>query len=155
MALLSAFLVPIVYAAELVLLAMSLNLPVRQAIATLLVAAIVVEEIAKSIGIAVLAKNHVVHRWTDVVGLSFVSAAGFLVTEKLLLLLSLSIVTESELSAVLFSSGMFLIPLFAHFLFTTVVCLLARHPRIRYPYALVAGSILHVLYNLVVLGGLA
>ena len=151
-ALLSAFLVPIVFAAELVALAISLNLPMRYAVAGLLVAAIVVEEVAKSVGIVVLLENRIVGRWFEILGLSFLSAAGFMVAEKLLLLLSLRIVSESLLSAALFSSGMFLMPLLAHFVFTALICELKGRFGVRYGIALVAGSVLHLLYDLAVLG---
>jgi len=152
-ALLSGFLVPIVYAVELVMLAISLNLPLRQAVVALLIAAIVVEEIAKSIGIVVLLDNKVVSGWLETLGLSFVSAAGFLAAEKLLLLLSLRVVSESALSAALFDSGMLLIPLAAHFLFTTLIVALKTRTEIRYRYALLAGSVAHLVYNAVILRG--
>ena len=154
-ALLSASLVPIVYAVELVMLAISLNLPLRQAIGTLLIAAIVVEEIAKSIGIVVLLDNDVVSGWVKTLGLSFVSAAGFLAAEKLLLLLSLRVVSDSALSTALFDSGMLLIPLAAHFLFTAIICILKARTQIRYRYALLAGSVFHLVYNVIILQGVA
>lgn len=151
--LLSLFLIPIVYMIQLVTLAISLNLPIRYAVGGLLVAAVVVEEIAKSVGIAVLLENRVIRATKDVVVLSFLSAVGFLVGEKLLLYVSLSAVSESMLSPALFSSGMLLIPLVAHSVFTSVVCLLTKRFGVRYyPYAVLAGSIVHTLYNLYVLG---
>jgi len=153
-ALLSGFLVPIVYALELVMLAISLNLPVQQAVGALLIAAILVEEIAKSIGIIVLVDNQIVTGWAEIIGLSFVSAAGFLVAEKVLLLLSLQVVSESALSVALFDSGMLLIPLGAHFLFTAVICVLKAQTKVRYRYALLAGSVLHLVYNVVILQGM-
>ena len=151
--LLSLFLIPIVYMIQLVTLAISLNLPIRYAVGGLLVAAVVVEEVAKSAGIAVLLENRVIRATKDVVVLSFLSAVGFLVGEKLLLYVSLSAVSESMLSPALFSSGMLLIPLVAHSVFTSVVCLLTKRFGVRYyPYAVLAGSIVHALYNLYVLG---
>ena len=151
--LLSLFLIPIVYMIQLVTLAISLNLPIRYAVGGLLVAAVVVEEVAKSVGIAVLLENRVIRATKDVVVLSFLSAVGFLVGEKLLLYVSLSAVSESMLSPALFSSGMLLIPLVAHSVFTSVVCLLTKRFGVRYyPYAVLAGSIVHTLYNLYVLG---
>jgi len=154
-ALLSLFLIPVVYMIQLATLAISLNLPIRYAMGGLLVVATVIEEVAKSAGIAVLLekKDRGVRTAKDVVRLSFLSAVGFLVGEKLLLLVSLSAVSESALSAALFSSGMLWIPLVAHFGFTSVVCLLTRRFGIRYyPYAVLAGTIVHALYNLYVLG---
>ena len=89
----------------------------------------------------------------EIVVLSFLSAVGFLAGEKLLLAVSLSTVSESMLSAALFSSGLLLIPLIAHSIFTSVVCLLTNRLGVRhYPLAVLAGSIVHTLYNLYVLG---
>lgn len=153
-ALLSAFLVPIVYGVELVMLAISLNLPLQHAVGLLLPAAILVEEIAKSVGIVVLLDNDVVKGWVNTLALSLVSAAGFLAAEKLLLLLSLRVVSESALSVALFDSGMVLVPLAAHTVFTAVTCLLKARTEIRYRYALLAGSVLHLVYNAVILRGI-
>jgi hypothetical protein len=151
--LLSLFLIPIVYMTQLVTLAMSLNLPLPYAAGGLLVAAAVVEEVAKSAGVLVLLENRFIRSTKDVLVLSFLSALGFLIGEKLLLYVSLSVVSESVLSAALFSSGFLLIPLMAHFCFTAIVCLLASRFGARfYPFAVLAGSTVHSLYNLYVLG---
>lgn len=151
--LLSAFLIPIVYMIQLVSLAISLNLPIRYAVGVLLLMSVIVEEVAKSAGIVTLIENGVVKTAKGIVGLSFLSALGFLVGEKLLLLVSVGVVSESALSAAIFNSGLLLIPLIAHFVFTTIVCLLANRFGVRrYPYAIVVAAIMHVLYNLYVLG---
>jgi len=114
---------------------------------------VIVEEIAKSAGIVTLIENGVVKTAKGIVGLSFLSALGFLVGEKLLLFVSVGVVSESALSAAIFNSGMLLIPLAAHFVFTTIVCLLVKRFGVsRYPYAIAAAAIIHVLYNLYVLG---
>ncbi|MBL7062678.1 MAG: ABC transporter permease [Anaerolineae bacterium] len=153
--LLSLFLIPIVYMIQLVTLAISLNLPLRYAVGGLLMVAVVIEEIAKSVGIVVLLEHRVIETAKDVVILSFLSAVGFLGGEKLLLLISLSVVFESALSPALFSSGLLLIPLIAHFVSTATVCLLTKRFGVRaYPYAVLAGSIVHALYNLYVLGAI-
>ena len=151
--LLSLFLVPVVFMIQLAALALSLNLPMPFAMGGLLLAAAVIEEVAKSAGIAVLLEKRLVKSTRDVLVLSFLSAVGFLAAEKLLLYISLSTVSQSALSAALFSSGMFLIPLIAHFVFTAIVCLLtSRLSARRYPFAVLAGAIVHALYNLIVLG---
>ncbi len=152
-ALLSLFLVPVVFMIQLVALALSLNLPMPFAMGGLLLAAAVIEEVAKSAGIAVLLEKKLIRSARDVLVLSFLSAAGFLVAEKLLLYVSLSAVSQSALSAALFSSGTFLIPLTAHFVFTAIVCLsTSRFGARYYPFAVLAGAIVHALYNLSVLG---
>ncbi|HEY72747.1 MAG: hypothetical protein B6I35_07025 [Anaerolineaceae bacterium 4572_32.2] len=154
--LLSAFLIPIVYMIQLVSLAISLNLPIRYAIVVLLLLSVVAEEIAKSVGIVTLIENNVVKTARGVVGLAFLSALGFLVGEKLLLFVSVSVVSESAFSTAIFNSGMLLIPLAAHFVFTTIVCLLTRRLSVkRYPYVIAVGAIIHALYNLYVIGVLS
>jgi len=152
--LLSLFLVPVVFMAQLVALALSFNIPMPYGLGGLLLAAAVIEEMAKSAGIATLLEKRVIRSGRDVVVLSFLSAVGFLMAEKALLLITLSAVSQSVLSATLFSSGMlFLIPLAAHFVFTALVCLLTARFGVRvYPLAILAGSMVHVLYNLAVLG---
>jgi hypothetical protein len=152
--LLSLFLIPIVYMIQLAILAVSLNLPIRVAIGILLFAATVIEEIAKSAGIAVLFENKKDRPVGKIVVLSFLSAAGFLIGEKLILLVSLSVVAESVLSAALFNSGLLIIPMLAHFGFTSLVCLLNSRLRVRYAYAVIAGATVHTLYNLVLLRGI-
>ena len=151
--LLSLLLVPVVFMIQLVALAMSLNLPMPFAMGGLLLAAAVIEEVAKSAGIAALLEKKIVRSARDVLVLSFLSAVGFLAAEKLLLYISLGTVSQSTLSVVLFSSGMFLIPLIAHFVFTAIVCLPTSRLGVRYyPFAVIAGAIVHALYNLSVLG---
>ena len=149
----SLFLIPIVYMVQLAALTLSLNLPIRYAVVALLLLSVIVEEVVKSAGIAVLIENGHVRTMKETVLLSFLSALGFLVGEKLLLYVSISVVSETMLSAAVFSAGKLWIPLVAHSIFTTIVCLLThRFTARRYPYAVIAGSIVHALYNLYVLG---
>jgi ABC-type Na+ efflux pump permease subunit len=151
--LLSLFLIPIVYMIQLVILAMSLNLPIRLAIGALLVLSVIIEEVAKSVGIAVLIEKRDIRTAKAIIALAFLSAFGFLAGEKLLLYASVGIVSESTLSAAILGAGKLWIPLVAHFVFTGLVCLLTHHFGVkRYPWALLAGSVVHVMYNLAVLG---
>ncbi len=151
--LLSLLFVPIVYMVQLVAMVVSLNLPIRYAVGALLIVAVVVEEVAKSAGIVVLIEQHIVRSIKNILLLSCLAGLGFLLGEKGLLYISVSIVSETMLSAALFGAGMLWLPLVAHIVFTSVVCLLtARLGVRRYPLALLAGSALHIAYNLAVLG---
>lgn len=152
-ALLSLCVIPIVYLAQLVLLALSTNLPAGFMLGAMLVAAALIEEIAKTMGIAVWIERRVVHSTRQILLLAFLSGLGFLVGEKLILLFSISLVSETLLSSALFNTGLFLVPLLAHFIFSATVVFLNQH---RWPYlwALAAGTILHALYNLALTGGL-
>lgn len=152
--LLSALVIPIVYLAQLVILAIATNLPMNLMIGGALIAAATIEEIAKSMGIATLVEARVVASPRQIIALAFLSALGFLIGEKLLLLVSVSMVSQTFLSAALFNTGFLLIPLVAHFVFTSIVVLLNARLRMRYPVALVAGVALHALYNIIVAGGL-
>ncbi len=145
-------LVPIVYLIQMVLLAVSLNLPLKLALVAVLLASILVEEIAKSVGIVVLYRRRSERPYRRIFSLALASAVGFLLAEKLLLYLSLSVVSEAALSGAIFSGGLLVVPLLAHFSFTSFVCLLNARWHVRYPIAILAASVLHAIYNLLVLG---
>jgi hypothetical protein len=85
--------------------------------------------------------------------LAFLSALGFLIGEKGLLSVSLSVVSETRFAGALFNTGLLPVPLAAHFIFTSIVCGLARW-RIPYPIALAVGALAHALYNLILIRGL-
>ncbi len=152
---LSLVLIPLVYMVQLALLAMATNLPLSYALAGVLIIAAIVEEIAKSIGIVTLLDRQLVRSGRSVIALAFLSALGFLIGEKLLLLISLSVVSESLASAALFSTGALAWPLMAHFVFTTLVCGLRARLRWRYLITVLIGAAVHVAYNWIVAGGLS
>jgi ABC-type Na+ efflux pump permease subunit len=151
----SLFVIPVVYLAQLVFLAIATNLPVGAMLGTTLVLAALVEEIAKSLSIVVLADHGLVPSTRGLLLLAFLSSFGFLVGEKLLLLLSINSVSQAAISVALFSTGGFLIiPLIAHFIFTSIVLLLRTRAKFSYSLALAIGTILHTLYNWFLTGGL-
>jgi hypothetical protein len=153
--LMSLFIIPVVYLVQLVFLAIATNLPVGAMLGSTLVAAALVEEIAKSLGIVVLADHGLVRSTGHLLLLAFLSALGFLVGEKLLLLLSINTVSQASISGALFGAGGFLlIPLIAHFVFTAGVLLLNSKAKTGYPLALVVGTLLHAFYNWYLVGGL-
>lgn len=144
--------VPIVYLLQLVLLAVSLNFPLEVALVVMLLASILVEEIAKSVGIVVLYQRQAERPYRRIFTFALVSAIGFLLAEKLLLYLSLSIVSETALASAIFGGGLLLVPLLAHFTFTSFVCLLNARWHVRYPIAILAAGVLHATYNFLILG---
>jgi len=153
--LLSLLLIPLVYMVQLALLAMATNLPLSYALAGVLVIAAIVEEIAKSIGIITLLDRQLVRSVRGVIALAFLSALGFLIGEKLLLLISLSVVSESLASAALFSTGALILPLIAHFVFTVIVCGLRARFHWRYIVTVLIGAAVHVAYNWIIARGLS
>jgi ABC-type Na+ efflux pump permease subunit len=151
----SLLVIPIVYMAQIIFLAFASNLPFGMIVIITLTASALIEEVAKSVGIVALAEHGVVKSYRDVFVLSFLSALGFLFGEKLLVLLSISMVSQASISGVLFGEGLLLlIPLVAHFIFTTIVTLLRIRTKVFYIAALGVGTLVHFLYNWYLLGGL-
>jgi len=152
---LSMCLVPLVFMVELAAVVFVTSLPLPFTLGFLLVVSVVVEEIAKSAGVVILLQNRVLKTNKDVFKLAVLSALGFLLMEKLLLYLTLSVVSESMFIQALFSSGLLLIPLALHVVSTSVVCLMTARLGTRfYPIAIIAGSIIHTIYNLNMVGTL-
>jgi ABC-type Na+ efflux pump permease subunit len=153
--LLSLMIIPIVYMMQLVVLVIASNLPFRLILIVILVGAVFIEEIAKSVGIVTLYRSGVIHSTRQILALSFLSGLGFLIGEKALVFVSVSFVSESAFSGVLFSSGLLLVvPLLAHFFFTSIVTLLTTKGRLRYLLALLIAAVLHSIYNYILTGGL-
>lgn len=148
--------IPAVYMAQVVFLAISSNLPFRLIVAVTLFLSVLVEEVIKSISITVLAERDVVKSWKQIVGLSFLSGLGFLIGEKLLLLISLSFASQGAVAGVMFGGqGLFVfVTLFAHAVFTTIVTSLRIKLKVIYPAAVLVGTVLHFIYNWILLEGL-
>jgi hypothetical protein len=150
----SLLVIPMVYMTQMVFLAFATNLPVGLIVGAVLIASAFVEEVVKSVGIVVLAERRVVTKFRDILLLSALSALGFLVGEKLLLLISISMVSQARVSGALFGSGLLLlIPLAAHFIFTAIITLLRTKLRFPYALALAVGTIVHFIYNVYVMRG--
>ena len=151
----SLLVIPIVYMAQIIVLAFASNLPFGLILTVTLMASALMEETAKSVGIVVLVDHGVVKSYRDIVLLSFLSAFGFFLGEKLLVLLSINMVSQASISSVLFGQGLsLLVPLIAHFIFTTSVTLLKTKVNLLYLAALMVGTLVHFLYNWYLLGGL-
>ena len=150
----SFLVVPIVYMAQIVFLAFATNLPAGLILSFTLIASALFEEIVKAIGILVLAEHGVVKSARAILGLSFLSAFGFLVAEKLLVFLSISTVSDAPVSGAFFGEGLLLfIPLIAHFVFTIITTW--SRIKLKFPYLLAfgLGTLAHFIYNAYVLRG--
>ena len=151
--LLSLSLIPLVFMVQLASIVFASNLPMPFALGAVLIMSVIVEEIAKSSGIVVLLQNRIVKSLKHILVLSFISALAFLIGEKLLLYLALSVISESMFTTAIFSTGLLALPFVMHFVSTSTVCLIAARFGTRYyPLAIIAGAILHSLYNLHVVG---
>jgi hypothetical protein len=150
----SLLVIPSVYMTQVVFLAFATNLPLRIMLGAVLAASALIEEVVKSIGLVVLAEHGKVKSIRDLLGLAFLSALGFLLGEKLLLLVSISMVSQVRVSGALFGAGLFLlIPLFAHFAFTSIVTILRTRMKLPYALALGIGTVVHFFYNWYVMRG--
>jgi len=150
----SLLVIPAVYMAQVVMLAFATNLPVGLILGATLLASALIEEVVKTVGIVALAEHGVVRSVREILWLSFLSALGFLIGEKLLLLISVSVVSQANVSGALFGAGVFLlIPLVAHFVFTFLVTFLRIKWKFPYWLALCVGTILHFFYNAYVMRG--
>ena len=142
------------YLTQIIFLTFATNLPVRLILGFTLLASALVEEVVKTVGIVVLAEHGMVKSARSIIGLSFLSGLGFLVGEKLLLLLSISMVSEARVAGALFGAGLLLfIPLISHFIFTAIITLLRIKLNFPYIIALGIGTIVHFFYNVYVLRG--
>jgi ABC-type Na+ efflux pump permease subunit len=155
-ALLSLLLIPVVFMVQMIIAILSLmvpvNLPPLVFLAALLALCVIVEEVAKSAGIATLLENKKITSAKTLLALAAASAIGFFIGEKLLLYISLSVVSNIMLIEALGSADLLVIPLVAHFIFTSTVCMLTQKLGVKYyAVAVVAGSFMHFLYNFVIL----
>ncbi|MBC7877352.1 MAG: ABC transporter permease [Anaerolineales bacterium] len=150
----SLLVVPVIYLTQIILLAFATNLPVRLILGFTLLGSAMLEEIVKTVGIVVLAERGVVKSFREILGLSFLSGLGFLIGEKLLLVLSISMVSEARVAGALFGAGLLLfVPLISHFIFTAIITLLRIKLKFPYIIALGIGTIIHFFYNVYILRG--
>ncbi|MBI4286253.1 MAG: ABC transporter permease [Chloroflexi bacterium] len=153
--LLTIALMPAVFMVQLASIVFVTNLPESIALRAVIVVSAVVEEVAKSAGVAVLVQRNVVRSMKGVTALSALSALGFFAGEKLLLFLALSVVSESMFMQAVFGAGLLVAPLVMHVVTTVIVGLLTARLGTRYyAVAIVAGTLIHVFYNLYVIGAL-
>jgi ABC-type Na+ efflux pump permease subunit len=146
-------LIPAVVMFQLSAIIFAFNLPMPAALWALLVVAVIVEEIAKSTGVAVLIKKGAVKSWKAALALAVISAVAFFLGEKLLLYFSLSVISESVFTAALYNTNLLWLPLAIHVIATAAVCLLTYRLGARYyPFAILMGSAIHLTYNIAVMG---
>ena len=149
----SLLLIPLAFMVQFASIVIAFNLSLTVALSIVFILSVITEEIAKSAAIVVLLQNRIVTSLWDVIKLSFMAGLGFLIGEKLLLFLALRVMSESIFTEALFSSGVFLLfPLMMHVATTSIVCLLTARFGLRfYPFAVLAGVVVHTLYNLYII----
>lgn len=149
--------VPFVFLVQMMLLVLLFNFPVPLSLILLLVAAAAVEEVAKSLGLYTMSSRFpgFLTIKTLVAG-SIVTALGFLLAEKLLLLVTLSQIAASLFGTVLYSSvSVLYIPFLIHLagILVTGAALKLRGPAAYVPGILVA-TLVHCACNLFLIRGL-
>jgi len=146
-------LIPAVVMFQLSAIIFAFNLPMPSALWVLLVIAVIVEEIAKSTGVAVLIRNRFLKSWKAALALAIVSAVAFFLGEKLLLYFSLSVISASVFTAALYNTNLLWLPLAIHVIATTGVCLITYRLGAKYYlFAILMGSAIHLIYNISVIG---
>jgi ABC-type Na+ efflux pump permease subunit len=152
-AIFSLLFIPVVFMLELGVITVSINLPRALALGVCIFICVIIEEAAKSLTVAVTIERKLVKKWTQVLWLAVISAVFFFIGEKLLLFMSLKVVSESVFTTAVFAGNLLWLPLLVHVICTVTVCLLTYKGSIRsYPLAVLAGSIIHGIYNLSLLG---
>jgi hypothetical protein len=154
--LLSLLLIPLVFAIQLVAIVVVSNLPSMIIIWLVMLVSIVIEEVAKSAGIVVLIHKNGAGTRRGIFKLAFLSALGFWTGEKILLLLTINLSSESKMVSSFFGAGIFngwllIVPLVLHIVSTYIVCLMARRGSKRYPLAIICGTVIHAIYNISIL----
>ncbi len=146
--------IPAVYMTQVVFLAFATNLPFKLILGAVLFGSAMVEEIVKSVGIIALAEHRVISSARSIFGLSFLSGLGFLIGEKLLVAISISMVSDARVAGALFGAGLLLlIPLFAHFFFTSITTFLTIKLKFPYTLSLFITTVIHFIYNYLILRG--
>lgn len=163
---LSVVLIPIVYIVELIFLTLVMNVLSLatdtgfglSVLVVLLFCCALVEEIAKSAGIATLIEFGDALTLRRIIGLSFVSALAFWGVEKLMMIVTIVLMPSAQIldtmngvgqtTSPLFLAFLLLLPLAAHFVFTSIVCVGTRKLGTKYyVVALLLGTLVHTLYN--------
>jgi ABC-type Na+ efflux pump permease subunit len=155
---LNALLIPFVFMVQLLLLVVFFNLPMPLSIVLLIATAALIEEGTKSVGIYTLMVRD--RSFLSVKPLLIASAAtalGFLAGEKIFLFAMLSQVTESIFGSVLFLSLQVLwIPFLLHFSGVLIVGVLLKYAGKRgYVPGLLVATVVHSLYNLMLIAGVS
>jgi hypothetical protein len=154
---LSLLLLPLVFAAQLVSIVFVSSLPSMLVLWLVMLVAVVIEEIAKSLGLFVLLKNKMINTRWKMLELSFFSALGFWLGEKLLLVLTMAITGDSKIMSAVMGTGMsggwmLVVPLILHIISTfTVGFITSRGSKKGYLLALISGSAIHAIYNFAVM----
>lgn len=151
---LSAALLPIAFAVQLMLIVLMFNVPIQTGIVIFILFAAFIEEGIKSLGIYTIfsRKPDLATTRNALVG-GILSGAGFFVGEKLLLLIVIAGIAGSVFGSVM-GIGLLVFPLLLHVTSTTVASLNMRYFGTgNYLLSVILASIIHSAYNLYLVRG--
>ncbi len=152
----SFFFIPVVFIMQLIAILFVQNIPAPASLWILVIISAMLEETAKSAVVFIALRDKSITTKAGVLRLSAISAAGFFIGEKLLLLLALSVLSESDFISAVFSGGLWFQPLLLHIASTCVIGLVTKTAGTRYYYlAILTGTIIHSVYNLFITGVIA
>jgi ABC-type Na+ efflux pump permease subunit len=162
-ALVTVLSVPFVFVAELLAVAVLFSLPVELSIPPLIIAIVVIEELAKSLHVhAGYTHGRFGSGWQTALGLGVASGAGFFVAEKGMLVVQFVGLASIEQGRVAFGTPtgvagvptpvLLLLPLALHVVTASCSALGAHRGESGYLMGLVGAIGIHALYNLAILG---
>ena len=149
--LIAAFSIPFVFMVQLMCLVLFFNLPMPWSLVLLLMFSALIEEVAKGIGIyTIFSRDPGFLSRRNLVIAAAVTAAGFLVGEKLLLFVTLAQISESVFGSILFLSlGALWLPLLLHFVCVLIVGMCLKYGgKGWFAPGLGIAMVVHCLYNL-------
>ncbi|MCW7077395.1 MAG: ABC transporter permease [Candidatus Syntrophoarchaeum sp.] len=153
--LLSIFLIPFAYMAELMSISLLFSIPLPYSVIGVIIAAASAEEIIKSGGPAtVLIRGITKSNIKNALLLGIFSGLGFFLAEKLLLLVAITSITGSIFGASIFFTGKLILPLVLHTTTATIPALgIYRYGKMGFLPFLLLSIIAHSLYNLTIVWG--
>ncbi|MDK2975278.1 MAG: hypothetical protein PWP08_1649 [Methanofollis sp.] len=156
LAVINVLAIPLVFMVQMMYLVLLFNLPLPWSLVALILLAAFTEEVARSVGIVALFRGIPdFFTWRNVVVAAAATGLGFLVGEKLLLLVMMAQVTGSLFGTVLFSGvGLLWMPFLLHTAGALIVgaALKAGGRGAYFPGILLATAV-HASYNLILIGG--
>ncbi|MFQ6120985.1 MAG: ABC transporter permease, partial [Methanosarcinales archaeon] len=156
---LSIILLPLAYVAQLMILVVVFNVPISVAIPVFIIAAALVEELCKSIGIYTVFSRRISEfevNTKNALLLAFLSGFGFFLGEKILfLIIFLPLAIKTSVFGSVMGFGLLLFPLLLHITSTSVTSLGMRYFGTKWYLLTVLGAVLvHSAYNLYIVRGL-
>ncbi|MDY6964497.1 MAG: ABC transporter permease subunit [Halobacteriota archaeon] len=151
--LLSVIFIPFAFMLELMMLTLFFNVPLPYSLILFMVFIAGIEEFLKSIGIFTIFSRKIIEINTkNAIILAVISALGFFIGEKALVLVTLAPILASPYGLIMF--GRLLFPLILHIAAVMVTALGIRFYGVkRYPVFLILSVLVHSAYNLAVTWG--